>query len=40
MKDKHIRYKLIKIGSGVNTMASEFKKVIEGYEDSDLDSAQ
>ena len=40
MKDKNIRYKLLKIGSGVNTMASEFKKVIEGYEDSELDSAQ
>ena len=39
MKEKKIRYKLLKIGTYPNTMASEFKKVIEGYEESELDSA-
>jgi len=39
IKEKNIRYKLLKIGSYANTMAAEFKKEIEGYEESDLDSA-
>ncbi len=40
MKDKNIRYKLLKIGTSLNIMASEFKKFIEGYEECDLDSAE
>ncbi len=39
MKEKKIRYKLLKIGTYPNIMASEFKKVIKDYEESDLDSA-
>ena len=39
MKDKKIRYKLVKIGTFPNIMASVFKKHIEGYEECDLDSA-
>jgi hypothetical protein len=39
MKDKNISYKLLKIGTDLNIMASEFKKFIEGYEECDLDSA-
>jgi hypothetical protein len=40
MKYKNIRYKLLKIGSYLNCMAAEFKKHIENYEETDLDSAQ
>ncbi len=32
-----IRYKLLKIGSYANIMAAEFKKVIEGFEESELE---
>jgi len=39
IKEKKIKYKLLKIGSSVNTMASIFKSKIEGYEESGLDSA-
>ncbi len=39
MKAKNIHYKLFKIGSYVNKMAAEFKKHIEDFEESDLDSA-
>ena len=39
MKTQNIRYKLLKIGSYPNTMAAEFKKHIENFEESDLDSA-
>lgn len=37
MKDKKIRYKLVKIGSGPNIMASEFKKHIIDYFEVDID---
>ncbi len=39
IKEKNIRYKLLKIGSYPNTMASVFRSKISGYEESDLDSA-
>lgn len=39
LKANCIRYKLMKIGSYPNTMASIFKKHIEDYEEIDLDSA-
>lgn len=39
MKEMKIRYKLLKIGSYANTMAAEFKRVIEDFEEQDLDSA-
>ena len=39
MKELNIRYKLLKIGSYVNTMASVFKGIIEDFEESELDSA-
>ena len=39
MKDLNIRYKLLKIGSYPNTMASVFKGIIEDFEVTDLDSA-
>jgi hypothetical protein len=39
MKEKKIRYKLVKIGDYPNIMASEFKKHILDYEECDLDSA-
>ena len=39
LKEKNIRYKLLKIGSGPNIMASIFKSKISDYEESDLDSA-
>jgi hypothetical protein len=39
MKEKKIRYKLLKIGSYPNIMSAEFKKVIEGFEECELDSA-
>ena len=38
MKDLKIRYKLLKIGNYVNTMASVFNSAIEGFEESDLSS--
>ena len=39
MKTKNIRYKLLKIGSFPNLMAAEFKKHIEDFEESDIESA-
>jgi hypothetical protein len=39
LKDKNIRYKLLKIGSYPNKMAIIFKSKIEDYEEGDLDSA-
>ena len=40
MKTQNIRYKLLKIGSYLNSMAAEFKKHIENFEETDLDSAE
>lgn len=39
MKEKGIRYKLLKIGTYPNQMAAVFKKVIENYEEQDIESA-
>ncbi len=39
MKDLNIRYKLLKIGSYVNTMAAVFKTHITDFEEQELDSA-
>lgn len=39
LKERKIKYKLLKIGSYPNTMAAVFKKVIEDYEEQDLDNA-
>lgn len=33
LKDRKIKYKLLKIGSYPNTMAAVFKKAIEDYEE-------
>jgi hypothetical protein len=38
LKTKNIRYKLLKIGTYANTMATVFKSKIENYEESNLDS--
>ena len=39
MNLKSVRYKLMKIGSSVNTMASVFKAEIKNFEVSELSSA-
>ncbi len=39
MKTMNIRYKLLKIGSYANTMATVFKSKIEDFEEQELDSA-
>jgi len=39
IKEKKIKYKLLKIGTHVNLMASVFKKKIEGFEEAGLESA-
>ena len=39
INSKNIRYKLMKIGSSPNTMASVFKAHIKNYEETDLNGA-
>lgn len=39
LKSQNIRYKLLKIGSYPNTMATVFKSHITDFEEQDLDSA-
>ena len=36
---KEIRYKLLKIGTYANTMASIFRSKIEGFEEQELEAA-
>ena len=39
MKEMNIRYKLLKVGSGANNMASVFKTKIDGFEETELGNA-